>query len=99
MSLYRVSFFKRLANSIGHEIEACQRIIEIRAANRGNALKAACRRFAAHAGIKSWMQHADTAKVECLDDEKKTRSDPSSYPTVPDVSKKKTRRKRPYESP
>ncbi len=95
MSLYRVSFFKRLANSIGHEIEACQRIIDIRAANRSNALKAACRRFAAHAGIKSWMQHADTAKIEYLNDEKNSRSDDSPYPAVPDVSKKKKRRKLP----
>ena len=61
---YRVSFFKRLADSTGHEVEACQGTVEVSAPNRQRAIEQARERFAANERIGVWSLRADYEKAE-----------------------------------
>ena len=56
---YRVSFFKRLADSTGHTVEACQGSVEIAAPSRPRAIEAARREFAEVGHVGLWSLRAD----------------------------------------
>lgn len=56
---YQVSFFKRLADSTGHPVDACQATIEVAAPNKQQAIEAARLRFAERAQIGDWSLRAD----------------------------------------
>lgn len=64
--IYRVSFFKRLSDSTGHEIDACQGVVDVQAVSETAAVEMARLQFAELQGVKSWLQRADSEKVECL---------------------------------
>lgn len=61
---YRVSFFKRLADSTGHAVDACQATLEVDALNKQLAIEAARRRFAESAQVGKWWLRADYTTVE-----------------------------------
>jgi hypothetical protein len=59
MSKYVVTFFKHVANSEGHEIEAPQDAIELFSPTLREAIDTATRRFAEKRHIPYWSLHAD----------------------------------------
>jgi len=59
MSDYVVTFFKRVADSTGHEIEAPQGAVELSSASLREAIETATRRFAEAHHIRDWSLHAD----------------------------------------
>ena len=61
---YRVSFFKRLADSTGHPVDACQAILEIPASDKQRAIEEARRRFAEQQRIVRWWLRADYVTAE-----------------------------------
>src|SRR5487761_2436461 len=63
---YRVSFFKRLADSTGHSVEACQGSVEIAATSRPRAIAAARRKFAQAGRVGLWSLRADYDRIERL---------------------------------
>ncbi len=60
---YRVSFFKRLADSTGHAVDACQAMVEVAAPNKRQAIEAARLRFAEDAQVGNWSLRADYETV------------------------------------
>ena len=63
---YRVSFFKRLADSTGHAVEAWQGSVEIAAPNKPRAIEAARQKFAEAENVGLWSLRADYEKAELL---------------------------------
>ena len=59
MSNYVVTFFKRVADSNGHEIEAPQGAIELSSRTLREAIETATTRFAEGRHIPDWSLHAD----------------------------------------
>ena len=66
MRTYRVSFFKRLADSTGHSVEAWQGSVEIAATSRPRAIEAARRKFAHAGNVGLWSLRADYDRIERL---------------------------------
>jgi hypothetical protein len=64
--IYRVSFFKTLANSTGHTVDACQGIVEVHASSQERAINEARTEFAELKEVASWWLRADYAKAELL---------------------------------
>ena len=63
MSKYLVTFFKRVADSNGHEIDAPQDAIEISCPNMRHAIETATRQFAEARHIPNWSLHADRIAI------------------------------------
>lgn len=62
---YKVSFFKNLLSSDGHQFKCLQGTIEIRRARSvDRAVQAAERRFARLQRMPHWMIHADNLELE-----------------------------------
>jgi hypothetical protein len=64
MSKYVVTFFKRVANSSGHEVQAPQDAIELSSGTLREAIETATRRFADARHIPDWSQHADGIAID-----------------------------------
>jgi hypothetical protein len=65
MTSYRVSFFKSLLSSDGHQFKCLQRAIEIRRARSvERAVQAAEQRFARTYRVPDWRLYADTVEVD-----------------------------------
>ena len=64
--VYRVSFFKRLIDSSGHQADPCQGIVEVHASCADSAIETARPRFAELADVNGWWLRADYEKVELL---------------------------------
>lgn len=70
MTSYRVTFFKNLVNSNGHEFKCPQGTIEVRRArDRIRALRAAERRYERSQKVSSWRLRADSAEMEAVTDD------------------------------
>ena len=68
MTSYRVTFFKNLVNSNGHESKCQQGKIDIRRARSDErALNAAHRRYERAKSISHWTLFADVAEVEAIE--------------------------------
>ena len=68
MTSYRVTFFKNLANSSGHQFHCQQGTIEIRRArSRERALQAAKRRYERAKKVRDWNLYADVAELEVIE--------------------------------
>jgi hypothetical protein len=67
MSRYVVRFMKDVLGENGREIEACQGILEIDAANEGEATELAKQRFCETQSLCDWSLHADRIRVETAD--------------------------------
>ena len=63
MGRYLVTFFKRVADAIGHEIEAPQDAIELSCRNMRDAIETATRQFAEARHIPNWNLHADRIAI------------------------------------
>jgi hypothetical protein len=64
--IYRVSFFKKLTDSTGHPVDACQGTVEVRAPTQDCAIDLARHRFAALKDVGSWSLRADYETAELL---------------------------------
>jgi len=64
--VYRIAFFKRLADSTGHPANPCQGIVEVRASSEDHAIELARERFAELTGVSAWSFRADFEKIELL---------------------------------
>ena len=65
MPSYKVSFFKDLLSSNGHQFKCLQKAVEIRRARSAErAVQAAERRFARLHRVRDWKLHADLLEVE-----------------------------------
>ena len=67
MSDYVVTFFKRVADSNGHEIETSQDAIELSSGTLREAMKTATMRFAERRHISNWRLHADRIAIALRD--------------------------------
>jgi len=63
---YRVSFFKRLADSTGHAVDAWQGSVELSAPSKAEAIAIARRSFAEAEDVCRWSLRADYETVELL---------------------------------
>ncbi|MGT2467473.1 hypothetical protein [Mesorhizobium sp.] len=69
MTSYRVTFFKNLVNSNGHQFKCPQGTVEIRRArNLDRAFQAAERRYERAKKICNWTLYADVAELETAED-------------------------------
>ena len=74
MTSYRVTFFKNLINSSGHEFKCQQGSIDIRRArNDERALQAAQRRYERAKKIDSWTLYADVAELDAVENDGNSR--------------------------
>lgn len=64
---YRVSFFKRLADSTGHVVDACQATVEVSAPDKQQAIHMARRRFAEDSRVSKWWLRADYETAAVVD--------------------------------
>ena len=64
--IYRVSFFKRLTDSRGHPVDACQGAVEISASSEDRAVEVARLKFAELEDVSIWSLRADYEKAELL---------------------------------
>ena len=75
MTSYRVTFFKNLVNSSGHEFKCPQGTVEVRRArDRIRALRAAERRYERSRRVNSWTLCADSAEMEAVADDGTSRA-------------------------
>ena len=64
--IYRVSFFKKICDSTGHEFDVLQGAIEVHAESSGSAVQAARREFAKLKNVGQWAMRADREQAELL---------------------------------
>ena len=67
MSRYLVRFMKDVLGENGREIEACQGVVEIDAANEGQATELAKQKFCKSQSLCEWSLHADRIRIETVD--------------------------------
>jgi hypothetical protein len=67
MSRYVVRFMKDVLGENGREIEACQGVLEIDAANEGQAAELAKQKFCETQSLCDWSLHADRIRIETAD--------------------------------
>ena len=63
MTRYVVRFMKDVLGENGHEVEICQRSVEVDAADKLNAANLAKVRFCEGECVKEWSLHADRVHV------------------------------------
>jgi hypothetical protein len=63
MARYIARFMKNVLGENGHEVEICQRSIEIEAPNRGRAAEFAKTKFCETENVRDWLLHADRVQV------------------------------------
>ena len=64
--LYRICFFKKLVDSTGHPVDACQDDLKVLASAQERAIEDARLMFAIRRDIPHWSLHADYETVEVL---------------------------------
>jgi hypothetical protein len=64
--LYRVSFFKRLTDSTGHQVDAIQGVVEVEGSRKSRAILSARRKFTKIKGVQSWSLRADYERVDVI---------------------------------
>ncbi len=69
--LYRVSFFKRLIDSNGRPVDACQGAVEVRAPGKDHAVNLARHRFAEVKDVADWSLRADYEELELVPSRKR----------------------------
>jgi hypothetical protein len=63
MARYIARFMKNILGENGHEVEICQRSIEIEAPSRGRAAELAKIEFCESENVKDWLLHADRVHI------------------------------------
>jgi hypothetical protein len=64
--LYRVSFFKRLTDSTGHQFDAIQGAVEVEGYRKSRAILSARRKFTKMKDVQSWSLRADYERVDVI---------------------------------
>jgi hypothetical protein len=64
--IYRVSFFKKICDSTGHEFDVLQGAIEVHAESSGSAVQTARGEFAQLKNVGQWTMRADHEQAELL---------------------------------
>ena len=64
--IYRVAFYKRLVDSNGHPVDACQAVLDVCGPNKERAIRDASLRFAELSGVGRWSLRADYETVQAL---------------------------------
>ncbi len=65
MATYQITFYKKVLNSSGHEIQSVQQEISVRLARSvERAVKAAELRFAHRHRTRNWKTHADLLELK-----------------------------------
>jgi hypothetical protein len=72
--IYRVSFYKRLTDSTGHPVDACQGAVEVSAPAEGRAIEVARLKFAECADVSLWSMRADYETAALLPGRKRASS-------------------------
>jgi len=70
--IYSVSFFKKLTDSTGHMVDACQGTVEVHAADKASAIERARLKFAELEEVNVWSLRADYEKAKLLPARKRT---------------------------
>jgi hypothetical protein len=63
MPTYKITFFKNLLSSDGHNFRCPQQVITTTAQNSNEAVEAAKQKLACQWNIRDWRQHADEFEV------------------------------------
>jgi hypothetical protein len=63
---YRVSFFKKVCDSAGHQFDVLRGAVEVRAESSGSAVQAARREFAKLKNVGQWTMRADREQTTVL---------------------------------
>ncbi len=69
MPVFRVKFLKRVCDATGHETNICQRVFEIHARDRDEAVGHAKTRFRDVEATAQWWLRADRIETEPVGDE------------------------------
>ena len=72
--IYRMSFYKRLTDSTGHPVDACQGAVEVKAPAEDRAIEVARLKFAECADIDLWSMRAAYETAELLPSRKRASS-------------------------
>lgn len=64
--VYQVTFFKKVTDSTGHDIDVCQGVVEVHAASREQAIALARTKFAELQEVTAWWLRADRETVDLL---------------------------------
>jgi hypothetical protein len=83
--IYRVAFYKRLVDSNGHPVNACQGVIEVRGSTRDRAIADARLRFAKVSGVTNWSLRADYETVEALPKRKRVSAAAGTKNDIPSL--------------
>jgi hypothetical protein len=67
MSRFVVRFMKDVLGENGHEIEICQRALEVDASNEGQATELAKKKFCETESLCEWSLHADRIQIREAD--------------------------------
>jgi hypothetical protein len=67
MSRFVVRFMKDVLGENGREVEICQRILEVDAADEGRAAELAKKKFCETEALRHWSLHADRIQVRQAD--------------------------------
>ena len=63
MARYVARFMKNVLGENGHEVEICQRSIEIEASSTAHATDLAKLKFCESERVKDWSHHADRVRI------------------------------------
>ena len=75
MSVYRVIFFKKVADSTGHLFNPVQGAIEVHAENSSRAVELARQEFAKQKQVHTWTLRADSEQAQLLPGRKRAHLD------------------------
>jgi hypothetical protein len=67
MSRFVVRFMKDVLGENGHEIEICQRALEVDASSEGQATELAKKKFCETESLCEWSLHADRIQIREAD--------------------------------
>jgi hypothetical protein len=67
MSRFVVRFMKDVLGENGHEIEICQRALEVDASSEGQATELAKKKFCEKEALCEWSLHADRIQIKEAD--------------------------------
>jgi len=66
MTRYIARFMKNVLGENGHEVEICQRVVEVEASTKNRACEAAKVSFCQLENVGEWSLHADSITVSAI---------------------------------
>lgn len=77
MTRYIARFMKNVLGENGHEVEICQRVVEIEAPTKTRACEAAKISFCRLENVGEWWLHADSVTVSAVNTSGRVPTDPA----------------------